>query len=343
MKTRLLNKERYIIYGYWALVFLTQFVQVMPQSHSLLESLLYCTIMVLIIYPVSNFLSGKLLIKAMKNKETNRFIIQFIAFTILVGILFGANILLFTYLEQSGYFPTSRYFSMEYVTPYMIIIAPISAGAIINISICGIRFLLEYIHSQKTLVEYQLKSLQHQFTPHFMFNVLNHIHILMQSDVNLASDLLIQYSSVLRYQLYNNEHEISLSKEVQFLKDYIEVEKTRWQGKVLVETNWELENDHYKIPPLLFITFIENAFKHVDKSEKEQGEINIKLEQEAELISLIVSNTKNKTNSTKELKEESGLGLKNIKERLNILYFNSHNLLIEDKADKFTITLIIKL
>lgn len=341
MKIKLLNKEHYIIYGYWVLVFLTQFVQVMPQSHSLLEALLYCTIMVVTIYPISNFLSGKLLIKAMKNKATNRFILQFVAFTILVGILFGANILLFTYLEQRGCFPISRYFSMDYVTPYMIIIAPISAGAIINISICGIRFLLEYIHSQKTLVEYQLKSLQHQFTPHFMFNVLNHIHVLMQTDIELASELLIQYSGVLRYQLYNNEHEITLSKEIQFLKDYIEVEKMRWQGKIVVNTTWDIKDEQLKIPPLLYVTFLENAFKHVDKSEKDLGEIDIALKQDSNTILLKVTNSQ--TTIKKRSLESSGLGLKNIQERLQILFYGRHELIINNKENSYSITLTIKL
>lgn len=117
-----------------------------------------------------------------------------------------------------------------------------------------------------------MEILKIQINPHFMFNVLNHIHVLMQKDVELASSLLLQYSDILRYQLYRaKEEQVGLWQEVEFLKNYIEVEKLRWRGKLEVTTRWEITDAACPLAPLLMITFIENAFKHVSRSDTEKG------------------------------------------------------------------------
>lgn len=129
--------------------------------------------------------------------------------------------------------------------------------------------------------------------PHFMFNVLNHIHVLMQSDVDLASSLLIKYSDILRYQLYNTKTElISIKQEVDFLINFIDVEMIRWNDNLNVTCSWKIENNEKKIVPLLLIIFIENAFKYAPHDDFEKGFINIKFIQKGETISLEVVNSK---------------------------------------------------
>lgn len=91
-----------------------------------------------------------------------------------------------------------------------------------------------------------------------MFNVLNHINILMQDNVPLASSLLEKYSDILRYQLYNGQKEfISLEQEIEFLQNYIAIENIRWEDKLTVSTEWEIEDGNIGFPPLLLLTFIE--------------------------------------------------------------------------------------
>ena len=117
----------------------------------------------------------------------------------------------------------------------------------------------------EALVESQLKILQQQISPHFMFNVLNHINILMQEDINLASSLLIRYSKILRYQLDSDKNsKVSIGQEVQFLKDFIEIEKVRWGNELTINCSWKIEDNQKAFPALLLITFIENAFKHAN-------------------------------------------------------------------------------
>jgi len=225
--------------------------------------------------------------------------------------------------------------------PLYAIIALFASGVSISITMCGLRFLFEYIKSQEIIHEYQLRTLQHQFTPHFMFNVLNHIHVLMESDIEIASSLLIKYSEILRYQLYNGEKEsVNLKEEIQFLKDFIAVEKLRWDDKVTVTTEWKVEDENIEIPSLLFITFIENAFKHVSRSNLEKGFVYLNFEQKGGHIDFDIKNSKS---LIEKRKNYSGLGLKNIKERLQILYHNKHELSIEETNSVFHVKLILHL
>lgn len=122
-----------------------------------------------------------------------------------------------------------------------------------------------------------------------MFNVLNDIHVLMQTDVELASELLIRYSEILRYQLYSGDRQsVTLGEDVQFLKDFIAVEQLRRDDRLTVSCSWEIENAQVEIPALLFIAFVENAFKHVAGADMEKGYIDICLRQAGSTIFLEV-------------------------------------------------------
>ena len=340
MGDKLLKNEKYIIIPFWIWIFFIFWLQVVAQVESELEATLFSIILILTIFPLSNYLSGNLLIKAMQEKRIKKFVIQFLIISIILGLIFLFYIRLFNYMESSNIFPYSSYFDAPNIN-FMSIVT-ISAGFIINITICGLRFFLEYLKSQKTLNEYQLQTLQHQVTPHFMFNVLNHIHILMQSNVPLASNLLIKYSDILRYQLYNGEKElVTLEQDIQYLKDFISIEEMRWTGKLTVKSNWDIDNLKIKIPPLLFITFIENAFKYVSKSDIDKGFIHIDFKQKDNTIQFYIENSIYALESKR--KKEGGLGLKNIKQRLNILYFKKHELYISETDNMYQIKLSLNI
>ena len=333
------KKEKYIIFFFWIFIFLVLWLQAVVQVESILESILYVGLLIVSVAPISNYLSGHLLQVAIRNKSLKKYCIQFCLFSLPIGLISFTYSYLFHYLEVHGVFPISEYFNITSLILNFIVVF-LSAGIIINTAICGLRFFLEYIKSQKKIVEYQLQTLQHQVTPHFMFNVLNHIHILMQTDVELASDLLIKYSDILRYQLYNGDKQtVTLEQDIQFLKDFIAVEEIRWQGKLTVSCSWRIENVPKEIPALLFITFVENAFKYVSKSDFEKGYIKIDLEEKNNKISFTLENSKSTLPSTKA--KEGGIGLKNIKERLEILYFDKYDLLIEESDTTYTTKLVI--
>lgn len=341
MKAKLYIQNNFPLLTLWGMLFLVIWIQSVPQTESILESTLFTGSLFALALPITMYLSGPLLQRAMKKRRANIFVLQFIGFSFLIGLIFVGLLYLFSFFEQEGFFPKSRYFDMN--IPYSMLFVPVSAGVIINACICGIQFFQENTKLKKVLIEYQLQTLQHQVTPHFMFNVLNHIYILMQTDVEKASDLLIKYSEILRYQLYNTEKDkpsVTLEQDLKFLKDFIALEQIRWDDKLTIKSSWIVENPKLKIPALLFVTFIENAFKHVSKSDFEKGYITIDFEQKGGVICLQVTNSKSKL--VKRQTDRSGLGLKNIKERLDILYYEKHHLDVIETDSTYQVILTLK-
>lgn len=154
-----------------------------------------------------------------------RFVVQFLTITLLTGIVHLITFTTFEKLEDINVFETTELMRTRYplIVEYMLTLPAI---VVINLGFCGIRFYFEHSKLQEEHLKTQLQVLQNQINPHFMFN---HIYILMQKDVELSSHLLVKYSEILRYQLYNGKREFStLGEEIQFLKDVIDVEKMRW-------------------------------------------------------------------------------------------------------------------
>ncbi|QBQ41246.1 hypothetical protein E2P86_08780 [Sphingobacterium psychroaquaticum] len=204
----------------------------------------------------------------------------------------------------------------------------------INIGFTGLKFYFEHnalnekhMALEKAHLESRLSALQAQVNPHFMFNVLNHIHTLIQKDTEVASEVLLQYADILRYQLEKVEKDtVRLQEEIAFMQNYIEVEKLRWQHTLSVESHWMVEDEQQQVPPLLFITFIENAFKHVARISNGAGFIKIILEQRAGILEFTIENSV----TEKEHKDKTSpkLGLHLIQKRLELVYPNKHTLTI---------------
>jgi len=299
---------------------------------SILEAGALSLVTVLAFYPFSTYLSNVLLKKAIKKKAVFKFAIQFFLISLLMVGMILCIYILFIRLERIGIFPLSSLFE----NPQTDLYDALGAGAavtLINFGFCGLRFFEENLRLHKELVETRLQILQAQINPHFMFNVLNHVNVLIKKEPDLASSLLVQYTGILRYQLYNGKKDqISIRQEVDFLKDFIDIEKIRWKNNLFVNCTWEIEDDETKITPLLFITFIENAFKHVSRSKTEKGYVNIHLKQHDGMIKLYIENSRFADEFNIKRKDQSGLGLENIRKRLDILYPERYSLEI-DQAD----------
>ncbi|WP_202701091.1 sensor histidine kinase [Flavobacterium sp. UGB4466] len=214
---------------------------------------------------------------------------------------------------------------------------------------CGLRFyqehnIIERNHAQLQQVhlEAQIKILQEQINPHLMFNVLNHIHILMQSDVKLASDLLIRFSDILRYQLYEcNKEYVPLHLEVKYLKDLIGVEETRWGNELKVKCKWSIEDAQLQIAPLLLVPLIENAFKHVSRLPGQKGYVHLGCKQTVKQLHFKIENSY--TEQYKTPSKNQGLGLENVKKRLTIQYPEKHQLNIIKTDSDFTVIVVLDL
>lgn len=196
---------------------------------------------------------------------------------------------------------------------------------------------------EKNQLETELKYLKSQINPHFLFNTINSIFVLIHKNPDLASESLASFSQMLRYQLYEcNDQEILLSKDLQFLENFIELETLRLnenQTELAFELNHESAGGH-QIAPFILLPFVENAFKHVSKGKTQQNFIKLDLKVDTEkVLHLHLENSHNaeKTNGN------SGIGLKNVERRLNLIYPNRHTLDIERGVNFFKVTLTIHL
>ncbi|WP_205529418.1 sensor histidine kinase [Taibaiella koreensis] len=185
----------------------------------------------------------------------------------------------------------------------------------------------------------ELEQLKNQINPHFLFNMLNNANVLTRKDPEKASQVLVKLSDLLRYQLYDSARDkVLLTSDIHFLEDFLNLEKVRRDSfDFLISKEGDLSG--LQIPPLLFISFVENAVKHNNDPAK------------ASYVNLFFEVRNNQLffkciNSKPVLKPEAnpgGLGLANIRRRLELLFPASHSLRIEDDAETYCATLTIKL
>ena len=192
---------------------------------------------------------------------------------------------------------------------------------------------------EKEHLKSELTVLQNQISPHFFMNTLNNIHAQIDIDSKEAQSSIVTLSKMMRYLLYESDRGVtSLKREIEFLQSYIELMKLRVDEEVTISIDLEILDGDVKIHPFLFMTFIENAFKH-GISYNEKSFIIVNLLQTENRIEFFCQNSisvKNKIESP-----YSGVGLENIKKRLTLLYGNKFNLKIEEKDASYKVHLII--
>lgn len=198
---------------------------------------------------------------------------------------------------------------------------------------------IEQIEKEKATNE--LNFLRAQFNPHFLFNSINSIYGHIDKSNQDARDMLLVFSEMLRYQLYEcNVEQIALESEINYIKNYIAIQKGRIDERIAVSFLVDDIHEQVMIAPLLFITFIENAFKYIGFNENRQNTIDIVLKYEQGTLEFKVFNTKDGyVNNPTE--KSSGLGIANTKRRLEIVYPERHKLMISDTDNSYGITLIL--
>lgn len=182
----------------------------------------------------------------------------------------------------------------------------------------SIRYLMRQSERKQKEVEAELAWLKNQINPHFLFNTLNNISSLTQIDADEAQDAVMKLSDLLRYALYeSNKNKVPISGEVEFMRNYIELMKLRCNDMTSVNYQLEVINYQLEVAPLLFISLIENAFKHGANSNA-PAIINIRLTEEDQRLTFVCDNTNN-PKPTKD-RSGSGIGIENTRRRLDLLY-----------------------
>ena len=188
--------------------------------------------------------------------------------------------------------------------------------------------------------EAELAWLKNQINPHFLFNTLNNISSLTQIDADAAQDAIAQLSDLLRYAIYKtNQTMVPISGEVEFMRNYISLMQLRCNEKTTVSTQFNIANPQLEIAPLLFISLVENAFKHGVSSNRPSS-IDIQLDQNEEGITFRCANT----NFPKSDADRSGkgIGLENTRRRLDLLYKDQYQWEQQTEDDIYTTTITIR-
>jgi len=196
---------------------------------------------------------------------------------------------------------------------------------------------------EKEKLNSELAFLKNQISPHFFFNTLNNIYSLIEINTQTAQESVHKLSKLMRYLLYETESkEVFLSAEIDFMKNYIDLMRLRISKRVNVEIHFPESNINKKIPPLLFIPFIENAFKH-GVSFKENSFIKIVLLDKGSKITFLCVNSVKSGNSHIVSENHSGIGLANVKKRLELLFPDRHKLKIQDLEESYSVSVEIDL
>jgi len=185
----------------------------------------------------------------------------------------------------------------------------------------------------------ELQFLKSQLNPHFLFNSLNNIYSLAYQKSDKTADAILKLSEIMRYMIYeSNDSWADLSKEVEYVQSFVELQKLRFKDGAAVQVNINGEIDGQKIVPLILISFVENAFKHGVANDPEDP-IKINIIANQKILHFSVSNKKSKTNKD----AMGGVGLNNVERRLQLLYPDRYKLNIVNSATHYTTELMLDL
>jgi len=165
--------------------------------------------------------------------------------------------------------------------------------------------------------------LQSQVNPHFFFNMLNNLYGWVDKDTQKAKILILKLSDMMRYSIYEGEKEtVSLSEEMVYLEHYIELHKMRYHKAIDVQFDYQIKDEDYQIMPLLFIILLENAFKHGVENLRKNAYVHIQMKASNHKVHFEIENNFDPSENAKS----GGIGLKNLKRRLELVYPKKHDL-----------------
>ena len=199
------------------------------------------------------------------------------------------------------------------------------------------RELVQKIKNEQLVTE--LQYLKSQINPHIVFNTLNLIYGSIHKTNPEARQLVVQFSDLLRYQLYEcNVEKVPIEKELDYLSNYVNLQRLRKNDNLTVNVEVSENSKGFTVAPLLFSPFVENAFKYVSNHETKHNGITVRLSLEKDTLMFSCFNTKN-GKVVKTADGSGGIGIANVKRRLELLYPQRHELKIAENTDMFEVEL----
>lgn len=284
--------------------------------------------------------------------EQSKYILYIIAVLVIIGIVYFLmewtrswsifrNAFNFPHHFRSGRFPIHEHFFFRAAFSHIL-----SSVAVLFIS--TIYWMISQNRKKKQWelsllnenLQTEMKFLKSQINPHFLFNALNNIYSLSITKSGKASEMILKLSGMLRYVLYEcNSKKVPLGKEITYIENFIDFQLLKIEGTPHVMIDFERVDPNLQVEPMLFIPFIENSFKHSNIEDIDNGWITMTIETE---VSQIIFKIKNSIPSKDYSKDKSGgIGLQNIKKRLQLLYADMHKLIIHQDEKTFSVYLTI--
>ncbi len=273
----------------------------------------------------------------------------------LFAILLIISIFVFALLQRIIYYEiTFPLYYPDFLNSPLLYWPAIFKGIInlytVTIALLSIKFLKQWYENQnikqqleKEKAQAELKLLKAQIHPHFLFNTLNNLYALTLKKSDKAPEVVLKLSHLLNYILYDcNARYVPIKKEVEMLQNYIELEKIRYGKRLMINFDVEGSLTGIQIAPLILLPFVENSFKHGTSGNIEKPEIEILLHTSPDEVIFQIENTKD-SEKKQEQSYQEGIGLKNVRRRLELLHYENYELTIEEKSDKFFVLLVIKI
>ena len=282
------------------------------------------------------YLNLKLLFPLLENKRY-----LFYGLSVIALIAFGSGFYLLLFNTLIDYIFQGYYFVAFYnfwdISLYFIIYVFLTS----LFRLARGWFRLQEMEKEKTLSE--LKALRSQINPHFLFNSLNSIYGLARKNSNLVPEKILQLSDLMRHIIYESESSfIPLEKEIEMIGNYIELQNLRTTESEKIEFFVSGNTDGKKIAPFIFIPFVENIFKHGVKGGSKNTFVKIRINVSENMVHFFAENSKGIKKDTQE-KRYNGIGIENVKKRLELIYPNHHSLKIFDEQETFKVNLQVEI
>ena len=207
------------------------------------------------------------------------------------------------------------------------------------------RYQREKQNLQTQTIQSELRFLKSQINPHCLFYTLNNLYALTLKKSDKAPEIVLKLSEIMRYMLYEcNEKRVLLSKEIQYIHNYLDLEQLRQTGQADIQFTTEGHISDQLIAPLLFVPFLENSFKHgLNHHVQGGGFVRLNLKVRGEDLEFFIENSKPERAPRLEHPRSGGIGLTNVRQRLQILYPDNYTLDVQDEPHRYAVTLYLKM
>lgn len=327
--------------GFWAVYFSFFFYQMsfrMGREKSIKEAFVEASLHVLFVIIIAYVNYSFLFPKYMRDKKLLPYILSFVFF-------FALDIGIYTQIKKAESVGTRAY---EMFSSNIFLIHHSVTVLFIVVFITMLRFVEEWfgMETRKKELENEnlnseLRFLKEQINPHFLFNTLNSLYYLATINSPNTPEVIMKLSQMMRYMLYDsNRSKVPLTQEIEYMKNYIELEKMRIENEVPINLSIEGNVAEYNIVPLVLNTFLENAFKHGLNNHTTDGFINISIKVGGGKLFFVVENSKP---VNPDRKEKSGIGLPNVERRLDLSYPEKYNLEVNETETAYKVNLTMTL